>query len=225
MDTKSFETLKQAARIVAGIIQEKTPPIFSNCRKAYSDLGDLVAYSSRSTDEGVSLEFATAIDAVIKRLEAFRARCVKAEGEPTKMSMEEFAVYFKEQVEKALEEEPAPSLRRLHALHEGIEKAVISYTSEPGVQLVRYTDPWQQASVQREGNGAPVVTSGAAQAGEVKATPGISVDEVIKSTIASVDKAAQESREIQNYGWSHDLTSDEFMKGERKVDFGRDGTK
>jgi hypothetical protein len=222
--SKSVETLKQAGKIVSGLIGQRTPPVFETCRSAYTALGQLTEYAlaRKSIDESVPTFFAAQMNEIITKLEPFRAPLGGAAGVKTKMSDDEFAAYFKEQVEKGMEEAPGIGLRRLYALNNEIEKAVLGFTSEPGIEIETYVDPWQQASVEREGDGPAKVTSGRANAGEVKATPGISVDDIMKSVASSVEVTTKGAREI-NVGWTTDLTSPEFLQGERKIDFGPDG--
>lgn len=225
----TFEILKQADRIVGGLIREKTPPVFETCRKAYSDLGELVAFASRSMDD-MPPGFAAGIDDVIKRLEIFRASHLGKNGEPKEMDAKAFTVYFKEQVDKALAEDPPRGLQRLYALKAAISKASSFFSSEQAAISVEiYTDPFQQATAEKEGGGAAEITSGAAQAGEVKATPGITMDQVrawspedvMKAVAKTVETAEDEAREISS-GWASDLTSPEFLQGARGIDFGPD---
>lgn len=229
----SFEILKQADRIVAGLIREKTPPVFETCRKAYADLGELVAFASRMMDDGVPPAFAAGVDDVVQRLDVFRAGHIGKNGDAKEMDAKGFTLYFKEQVEKALAEPTSRSLQRLYALRSAITKATSYFTNEgASISIEMYTDPFQQATAEKEGGGSAKITSGNAQAGEVTATPGISIEQVrawepqdvMKSVIQSVAKAEAEEKDI-DFGWSTDLTSSEFLRGERPVDFGKDFTK
>jgi hypothetical protein len=225
----SVEILRQAGRIVAGLIKEKTPPVFETCRKAYSDLGDLVAYSQKSFDDQIQPAFAAGIDSVISRLEVFRASHGNLAGVEKKMTDKEFSLYFKEQVEKAIGEKDEPGLRRLHALSSAINKA--SFFGTDGITLTIFVDPFQQATAQVDEDGKRI-TSGAAQKEEVTATPGIDIDDVknfepsdvLKDVAVKAEKASSEIKPF-GWGWSLDLASKEFLHGERTVDFGVDGTK
>ncbi len=226
----SVEILKQASSIVAGIIKEKTPSVFETCRAAYSTLGDLVAYAKQSDD--VTEEFANGITDVIKRLEPFRAGILKSATVAKKMDEAAFAAYVKEQVEKALAEESAPALQRLYALQGVLAKA--SFEGTTIVSIDMYVDPWQQATLLVE-DGSRQVTSGTTQTAEVsvggtsmaevtKGAEGVTLGDVMKSVVQSVDKAARDRVEMDT-GWSMDLTSNEFLHGKRKIDFGQDGAK
>jgi hypothetical protein len=222
-----FEVLKQAGRIVTSLIGEKTPPIFDTLRKVYADLGDLVACVKQV--DGLTPEIARGVNALVERLEVFKASHNPLEaGADKAFTLEEFVTYFKEQIEKGIGEPPGRSLMRLHALSAGIAKALGDQYAGPGdnpsINMRVFVDPWQQASVEREGDGAAKTTSGTAQQGEVKATPGISVSDVMKEVAKTVDKAAVTPFVI-DVGWANDLTSKEFLRGERTWDWGRDGQK
>jgi hypothetical protein len=223
-----FEVLKQASRITASLIGEKTPPIFETLRKAYVDLGELVDCAKR-IDE-VTPEFALAMNGLISRLEVFKASPITATvaAEEKAFTAEEFAGYFKAQIDKAIEEKPAEALRRLHALQAGIAKALGDQYAGPGndasINLRVYVDPWQQASVEREGDGAPKTTSGTAQREEVTRTPGLGIEDLLKSAAKSVETAAV-SPFVIDVGWSRDLASKEFLTGERNRDWGPDTAK
>jgi hypothetical protein len=219
----SFEILKQANDIVAGLIKAKTPPLFDTCRAAYVDLGDLVAYAKASDDE-VTKEFAEGVSALISRLDALRSSVVPNKTVEKKMEAPELVAYVKTQVEKALTEETAPALRRLHALKAAIAKASSFFSGGEGaIPIEMYTDPFQQATAE-VGEDGKDITSGAAQVGEVSGVAGMSVTDVFKGMVANVEKAAREAKEIDS-GWSVDLNSPEFLHGRRAVDFGRDGSK
>lgn len=223
-----FEVLKQASHIVAGLIAEKTPPIFETLRKAYVDLGELVSVAKQM--EHVTPEFARGVNGLIERLEVFKASHITPgeKAEPKTFTAEEFAAYLKVQVDKAVAEKPAHGLQRLYALQNQITKALGDQYAGPGndtsIRLVEFTDPWQQASVEREGSGPAKVTSGTAQQGEVKATPGLTIQDVMKSVAQTAETAAASPFMI-DVGWPSDLTSKEFLRGEKTWDFGRDGTK
>lgn len=223
-----FEVLKQASQIVSALIGEKTPPIFETLRKAYVDLGELVSCAQKMDE--ITPEFARGMSDLVARLEVFKASHAAGESkvEPETFTVEQFVEYFKVQVGKALEEPPARSLQRLYAFKAGITKALGDQYAGPGndtsIRLVVFVDPWQQASVEREGNAAPTVTSGTAQQGEVKGTPGLSIDDVLKSVHKAVETASVTPFSIE-VGWSNDLASKEFLHGQRTWDFGADGQK
>lgn len=219
----SAEILKQASRVVAGLIKEKTPPLFSTCRAAYKTLGEVVEYAAKAEkayEEGVSKAFASAVDEVVKQLEVFRASLPDAPTVTKALPAIELATYLKDQVEKALAEEPARSLTRLHALKRAVEKA--SYDGTDVVTIETFVDPWQQATVAVDGDGKRV-TSGAAGVAEVAGIPSMSIADVMKSAVASVEKHQREATTIDS-GWPMDLTSREFLQGERGI-FGFDTDK
>jgi hypothetical protein len=238
----SAEILQHAQRIVSGLIDARTPPIFETCRKAYADLGELVAASKRM--DTVTPELAAGLDAVLGRLDVFRAGQRLGKSEEKAMTPDEYATYLQEQVEKALAEPGAVGMRRLRALQDGIKKALGDLYEgrgdNPSINMTVYVDYFQQASVEREGTGAPKVTSGTAQAGEVKATPGISIESVkapsagptnglgaagvMKAVTEKVEAAEKEAMELDT-GWVSDLASTRFLRGDSTYDFGRDGTK
>jgi hypothetical protein len=212
----SAEIVKQASKVVAGLIKDKTPPLFETCKAAFNELGELVRYAGKA-DEEITTEFAQGIDSVIKRLDALRATVVK--GAPAKKEMDEtaFATYVKEQIEKAVKEDAAPALRRLHALKSVLGKA--SWDGTTVVAVEYYTDPFQQATLEIE-EGSRTVSSGNAGVDEVS-VPGITLDAIMKSVVNTVETAARDSFDM-NTGWARDLASKEFLRGERNVDFGPD---
>ncbi len=225
--TTSFEVLKQANGIVGGLIAARTPPAFETSRSAYAALGELVSYASKHMDADTNEHFAEGINGVIAKLAPLAPKKAGPPGEEKKMTLDEFGAFFEGQVEKALAEDGAPGLQRLYAMQASIEKAIGSWESDTDetVTAYFYVDPWQQASVEREGDGPVKVTSGTAQRGEVAGTPGIAIADLMKSVIGKVEKAAKQSMDIDS-GWSHDLSSPEFLHGVRKgPDFGRDFTK
>ncbi len=211
------EIVKQANKVVEGLIAERTPPIFESCRTAFAELRELVAYAAKA-DDGISTMFAEGINSVIKRLDPFRAPVAKTVTSPKEVDEAGFATYVKEQVEKAVAEEPAPALQRLYALQRVLAKA--SFEGKTTAPIEAFVDPWQQASAQADEDGKKI-TSGTAGKEEV-AIP--SVGDIFKAMVSTVEKAAIERIEIDT-GWSRDLTSKEFLQGERLVDFGRDGSK
>jgi hypothetical protein len=218
---KNLEILKTASRVVEGIIFEKTPPIFETCHRAYKSLGELVAYVA-NTREAVAPGFSVGINEVIKQLEVFRG--THAAGPPVEKTMKdvELAAYVKDQVEKALAEEPARALTRLHSLKAALAKATNSFSGGDTVTIDAYTDPWQQATLQVDSDGKKV-TSGTAQAAEVT-VPGINVEDIMKSMVINVEKSLRAAAEL-NTGWALDLNTPQFLRGARGADFGRDGTK
>lgn len=224
---KSVEILKQADRIVAGLITDKTPPIFETCRAAYADLGDLVLFARSQMADGVTEEFAEGINDVIKRLDVYRAihvaQVAKAEK---KMTHPEFALYLKGQVAKALKEDPARALQRLHAFQAGILKAY-TFESDETVTIPVYVDPWQSETTedgQRTSGAGDTTTELSMETLNTDETTSISAASTLKAVASMVEKAAAEATEMADVGWEMDLASPQFLRGDRRISFGKDGT-
>lgn len=219
------ELLKQAEKIVSGVIKEHTPPVFETCRAALNALGDLVAFAQKSRpfdNDDVTLGFASAIGDVVQRLSPYQASAVAKLGEPKTFNAEEFMDHFKGQIEKALKEEPGAGLARLHALRAGINKA--SYFGTDRVAIPLYVDPFQQATLETEGGVTEVTSGTAGRGGDLGVKPvSLSLEDIMSRTVRDLQKSV-EAAQIDT-GWQPDLTSAAFLRGERRHDFGRDGAK
>lgn len=179
----------------------------------------------------------------------------------------QFAAYLKTEVDGAMALQTGPCLKRLHNLHNAINKAMAAETlpgetnaasfEETAVFTVPVdvdanqiitTDATQSAAANQAaapaadsnfesppGGSAPGV-AGNAKDGSVMSEANKNdsattennweaAGGVLKSLADSVEKAGSSRVSAQDIGWTMDLADSEFLTNQRRVDFGRDGTK
>ncbi len=224
---KSGEILKSAERMVEGLITDKTPAVFDNCRSAYVELGELVAFARSEMADGVTTEFAAGINDVIKRIDPYRAvHSAKLNKTEKKMTVEQFAGYLKQQIAKALAEEPAEALRRLHALQAGIRKAY-TFESTDTVSIQLYVDPWQMETTEdgvRTSGAGDTTTEIPIESLTTSDVTTVSAASTLKAVADMIEKSVVDAAEMTDIGWELDLATPKFLRGERSLDFGKDGS-